>query len=216
MTLVYELIDIFSLFPPLIAVLGGFFGLKYYNKLDNNLKPLVFLLLLGFANDYLSRIFGIVFESNLHFFNTYAFIELVLMYAYLISFLKKSKQIFNVFFVLLMLFNIYEFIFIDFFSIVDFQVYSRVFNCVFLLILNFFILIKNLENETIEKVDYIFFLLPCYFAISTVLSLPVNFLVNYVDIKIFLIWLFNNFLFCFFYGLIFYQIWKFGNKKILK
>ena len=208
-------IDILSYLSPIILLFGSMVALSTFKKYPNSklVKFFSVLLLFSFINDIISRIFAYHFGSNLIFINIYYLVELLLIFFYLHNKSLKYKNIFFGIFLFVFLFNMYEFLTVDFNDFTKFQSYSKSINALFLLIVSISIIIKQIQDEKQLVLNKVIYLLPIYATINALIGLPLNILVNYNYETIYYIWLINNINSIIFYIVSTYTLWKFGKTQ---
>ena len=177
-------------------------------SLDISNKILYFFLVLLLLNDISSSLFAYYFSSNLLFISTCGIIELVCIYLFFRSISTHTKKIYDVLFLLLLIFNIYEFITIDFYNFSQLQLYSRSINNIFLLLIVIQKIIGNLKNVQQNKWIKIKLLFAFFLAVSIVVSLPLNILINNKSILVYLIWFINMINYIILNVVIIHHLWK--------
>ena len=209
-------IDILSYVIPIILLIGTVMGFLVYRQFKTNrfIKLMFFLFFLSILNDLFSRITPVYFDSNLIFINTYSLVELIILYLYLKNAFIEEKKVFKHVFVLLVLFNIFEFFTVDFHDYLYYQSYSKSLNSLFLLILSIFLILSYIKLDRFENVNRVLFLLPIYLTINSLIGLPLNLLINYVDESVYYIWMINTLNSLTFYSVLIFTTWKYG--KTLK
>ncbi len=200
----------FYLLLPIITFVGIIVGLYYFKKLNSGFKTLTFLLMYSLLSEILSYASAKIFGSNLIFLNTYAIAELILIYIFLKTYKNPYSKYFDFIFSLLILFNIYEIINIDYTNFDMFQAYSRSINSIFLLVTSLVIIVEKLKQDQFEPSNKILYALLSYLVINSLLFLPLNILINYKDIRVYVVWIVNVLNISVFFSIIIYQIWKFG------
>ena len=210
MSIYFAFINNFYYLLPIITFVGLIIGLYYFKKLNSGFRTLTFLLIYSFINDILSYASAKFFGSNLIFLNTYAIAELILIYIFLKTYKKPNSKYFNFIFSLLILFNIYEIVNIDYTNFDIFQAYSRSINSIFLLVTSLAIIVEKLKQDQFEPSNKILYALLSYLVITSLLFLPLNILINFKDIRVYVVWVVNVLNVSVFFSIIIYQIWKFG------
>jgi len=206
----YTFADSITYFVPAINLIGGVWGLLNYKKLNKPFKFLSLFFILCFFNDVFSRIVGFYFNNNLFFFSTYSILELVFIYLFLDSLKSLKHNYFKILFYFFLTFNFYEILTTNYTDLKNFQVYSRTINSFFLFLASASILLTKIKADKIEKLNTSLFAIICFFVLSMVFSLPINFLINYDEIGVFYVW----FAYCInailFFSILTFQLWKYG------
>lgn len=209
----FAFIDNFTLILPLTTFIGIIVGIYYYKNLNKAKRILIYLLINSLFIEILSYISAKFFGSNLIFLNIYAIIELSLIYLFLRTNFFPYKKAFDIAYFILLLFNIYELLNIDYQNFDMFQSYSRSLNSIFLLITSIVVIIDKLNKDKFDPSNKIYFALPCFLVVNALLYLPLNVLINYKDIRVYIVWVTNSLNISIFYSIIIYQIWKFGRAQ---
>lgn len=206
----FVFIDNFALLLPIITLIGIILGIYYFKNLNKAKRILVYLLIFSLTSEIFSYISAKLFGSNLIFLNIYGIIELSLIYCYLRTNALSFKKKFDIGYLILLLFNIYELFNIDYQNFDMFQAYSRSINSIFLLVTSIIIIIDKLNKDKFDPSNKIYFALPCFLVVNALLYLPMNILINFKDIRVFIVWFANTLNITIFFSIIIYQIWKFG------
>lgn len=206
---IYLFIDYSSFSTPIILLLSIIFGYKGKN-FDPTIKVLFYYCILGLANDLLSRLSSRLTGSNLLFINTYNVIELVCLFLVIKLNSPYLKKFYNYLFVFFLCYNIYEFIVIDFKDFEQYQSYSKSINSIFLLIISLVHIIKDLKADKDFHLSKLFIFMIIYLTFNAFINLPINYLVNYDNMVIFVIWFLNMLNINTFYTFIVYHLWKNG------
>ena len=103
-------IDNFSLILPIITIIGIIIGFFYFKKINSAKRILLYLLIASLGTEILSYISARLFGSNLIFLNTYAIIELTLIYSFLRTNTFSLRNFFDIGYLILLSFNIFELI----------------------------------------------------------------------------------------------------------
>lgn len=206
----FVFIDNFSIILPVITIIGIIIGFFYFKKINSAKRILLYLLIASLGTEILSYISARLFGSNLIFLNMYAIIELTLIYSFLRTNTFSLRKFFDIGYLILMMFNIYELMNIDYQNFDMFQAYSRSLNSIFLLIAAIVIIIDKLNKDAFDPSNKIYYALPFFLVVNALLYLPMNILINFKDIRVYIVWLANTLNISIFFSIIIYQIWKLG------
>lgn len=212
MEFIYLFIDSTSYITPFILVLGILLSYERKN-FDATIKVLFFYCLLGLINDLLSRLSSHYMGSNLMFINTYNLIELVCLYWIIKLNSTHITKLYHYIFAIFILYNAYEFWVIDFKDFNQYQSYSKSVNSIFLLIISLIHITKDLKTDKEFYLSKLFTFLIIYLTFNAFINLPINYLVNYDNIIIFIIWFLNMLNINIFYTFIVYHLWKNGKTQ---
>lgn len=209
----FAFINNLTLLLPLTTFIGIIMGIYYYKKLNKAKRILIFLLVASLSIEVFSYISAKLIGSNLIFLNIYAMIELSLIYSYLRTNTFPYRKVFDFAYLILFAFNVYELINIDYQNFDMFQSYSRSINSIFLLITSIVLIIDKLNKDKFDPSNKIYFALPCFLVVNALLYLPINVLINYKDIRVYVVWITNSLNISIFFSIIIYQTWKFGRTQ---
>lgn len=210
MQFLYKIINLSTFLVPLLCIVGFIIGMYNYKKLTTDYKILTFLFLYTLANEIFSYVTAIYLGSNLFFISIYALAELFFLYSFLRLQKKRNKKYFDFLFALLIAFNFYEIFNVNFLNFDLFQTYSRSLNSIFLLGTGLLIILHKLNKEEFDASNKLLIALPCFVTINALIYLPLNVLINYKDISVYVVWFVNVLNLIVFFSIIIYQIWKFG------
>lgn len=213
MELLYQIIDYISFVTPIILLIGVFSYIYVKNKTNTN-RLILYLFLFGLIIDILSRIFAKIYNNNLIFINIYTIIDLIILYLIIKENSTNFKKYYHLIFSLVVLFNLYEFTSINFSNPIEYQSYSKSLNSIFLLFLSLIQIIKAINLDLTNNKKYSILIFLCiYLTFSAFLNIPINFLINYSNYTIFIIWLINSININLFYSYLIYYIWKSGKTQ---
>lgn len=210
MQTVLKIAEYLTITVPIICLTGTIAGLYYFRYLKKEQKILFYLLIYSILNETFSYILAKTTGSNLIFISIYGIVEFVLIYYYLYLQSDKISKKIALFILPILFFNIYEFYKIDYLNFELFQTYSKSVNSIFLLITVIIIIIQKLKNDTFDLSNKLFLALPCFLAINAILFLPINILINFMDIRVFIVWIINTINIAVFFLIITLHLWKFG------
>src|SRR5690606_34261787 len=115
---IYQIIDYATYLSPLVLLSGIILQFKNYRFFTSPYKIVFVYLTLQFLIDVFSRIYSYFFLSNLIFISIANIIELLCLF----GFLKVSSSTFhknyNLFFAIVLLYNIYEIVTIDYYDFI--------------------------------------------------------------------------------------------------
>lgn len=209
MELIYQIIDYLSYTTPIILLAGFFLCIYLKNKSKTN-QLILLLFILGLSIDILSRIFARLYNNNLVFINIYNIVDLVILFLIIKSNSPNFKKGYWVFFVLILFYNFYDLFSIDFNKPLEYQSYSRSINSIFLLFISLLQLVKDIISNEFDQNKQLLIYLAIFLILNAFLNIPINFLINYSNYTIFIIWLINTININFFYSYLIYYIWKSG------
>lgn len=209
MDFIYLFIDYTSYITPIVLVFAILLSYKRKN-FDYTVKVLFYYCMLGLTNDILSRLSSRLMGSNLIYINIYNLIELVCLYLIIKSNSIHINKLYNYIFGIFILYNAFEFWVIDFNNFEQYQSYSRSINSIFLLIITLIHITKDLKKDEEFYLSKLFTFLIIYLTFSAFINLPINYLVNYDNIVIFIIWFLNMLNINIFYIFIVYHLWENG------
>ncbi len=213
MDFIYNIIDYISYTNPIIAVIGLI--LFIYKKPKFNLvNIIVIFLILGLAIDISSRYLATLNQNNLICINIFNLVELSCLYLFIKKISLKLNPIYNYFVLALIGYNLYELFTINYSNPILYQSYSKPINSLFLLYLALIQLYKSIkhDNNVSNRTSLIVFTI--FFTLNSFLNLPINFLINYNNYVIFIIWLINTMNTNFLYSYFVYLIWKNGKTQM--
>ena len=192
-------------------IIGTISSTLNYKHFTKNELPLYILLILSLINDITGRILGELYKNNLITIPIFGIYLLVCMFFFFYYSGMKHKVV-NYFIVgILLIFNIHELFTINFSDFKEFQSYSNSINSVYFLILTIFQLLNNLDNPKFNsKLNYF---LMAFFAINSLISLPLNLLVNYTFTSVYIMWFANVVLFTIFYSYLSIYLWNLGKTQ---
>lgn len=184
----------------------------YYIKKSHKTSFNLFIIfiVLSLFNDLLSRVVSHLFQNNLMFLNTYNIIEVTCLYLIIKANSIDFKSYFKYILFAVLIFNSYELIATDYQNYTQYQNNSNSLNCIFLLIISFYQLIKHIKSEKYGLNYQLYIYLIIYLTFSTFLNLPMNFFITYSSDIIYVIWLANIINVSAFYSYIVYTLWKNG------
>lgn len=214
MSFFVRIVQYLPVLVPLISLLGCFLGVCYFKKLHFRYRMLVFLLFYSLMNEGFSYFSALFWGSNLVFLTLYSSVELILIYLFLREDITQKKKT-DILFSGIMLFNLYEIFSTDYQNFNMFQTYSRTLNSFFLLALLIFVIFKQLNKDQFDVSNKLYFALPFYLTINAILFTPLNLLINYNDIGVFIVWTINILNVIVFFSFLIYQIWKLGKTQII-
>lgn len=209
----YFFVSYFSLLSPLILSLG-IISCLYFKFKPLEIRTVGIFFIFSLIIDICSRYFGFKVGNNLFFINCYNTIELIFLFLIIRQNSQKIHPIIYGVFIFILGFNSYEFFTTEYLDHTQYQNYSNTVNSIFLLILSLSQMVQELKSDKIEFSKNIFVYLSIYLVFRTFLNLPINFIINYDDFLILLIWLINILNISCFYGYLLSYIWK--NGKTLK
>ena len=213
MEIIYYITDILSYIPILVlivSVLINFRNIKCFTK-----KHLALYILISYAliNEVLSRIVSQITSNNLIFINLFAIVYLTTLFAYMYYSNMRYKKIKTTIFAILFMYNLYEIFYINYTDLKIFQTYAYIINSIFLLFISIFQLLSKMEDDNyISFNEYMFI---AFFAMVTIINLPINIIINYNDILVYILWILNIITVTAFYYFLSNYLWKFGKTQKL-
>lgn len=186
---IYQIIDYATYLSPLVLLSGIILQFKNYRFFTSPYKIVFVYLTLQFLIDVFSRIYSYFFLSNLIFISIANIIELLCLFGFLKVSSSNLHKNYNLFFAIVLLYNIYEIVTIDYYDFKSFHTYSRTVNCIFLLFITINKVINNLKKEIIHKRVKVKLFLILFFTVGAILNLPLNLLVNNDNLMVYIFWL---------------------------
>lgn len=205
-----EIIAYFSLLVPIIALIGVIIGAFTFKSQHRTMRPLIFLLASSFGVEVFSHFAAKYYGSNLIFINIYALIEFVFLFLFVKDNIRQRKKYFNYIFFAILLFNFYEIIIVDYKNFDMFQIYSRTINSIYILTVAMLVILAKISEDNLHKLNRIYYLLPLVMVVNSLLYLPLNILINYTNIRVFIVWFVNSINYLVFFSFITFQLWKSG------
>ena len=205
----YAIVSYFSFLSPIVLTIGIILCF-YYKFQTKEIKTVGLFFIFSLLIDFMSRMFGYKVGNNLFFINCYNTLELIFLYLIIKQNSQRVLSFVHVIFLIILGFNIYEFFSTEYLDHTQYQNYSNTVNSLFLLILSLTQMIQELKTDKIEFSKSIFVYLSIYLVFRTFLNLPINFIINYDDYLILVIWLINILNISSFYGYLLSYIWKNG------
>lgn len=209
MDLIYQIIDYLSFTTPIILIIGIYICVYQKNKSNTN-RLILYLFLFGLIVDVLSRVFARLYNNNLVFINIYNILDLIILFLIIKTNSHNFKKGYWIFFVLILFYNFYDLFSIDFNKPLEYQSYSRSINSIFLLFISLLQLVKDIISNEIDHNKQLLIYIAIFLTLNAFLNIPINFLINYSNNTIFIIWLINTININFFYSYLLYYVWKSG------
>lgn len=208
----YKLLLTYS--SPTVLLIGVLCGIYYFKFIDRRNRWLLLFLIVCIAFDVIARYMGTSSGNNLILWPLFSLVELLLISAVFLSFIRKSFVLIS----LLSAGSIYiltEIIYIDVYNVTVFQSYAKIISSFLLVLVIIYMIIWQLKNDinvpehslelnTVLLVNY---------ALNLLLLLPINLLINANSGLITIIWIFYLGVTVLYYSYLSYVIWKNGKNR---
>lgn len=209
MDLFYYIISYISFISPIILIMGVVCCIFHRVK-SIKLRTIGLFFLCSLLIDILSRFIAYKTGNNLFLINCYNMIELIFLYLIIKQNSPSLSSKINLIFLIILGYNFYEIYTSEYLDHTQYQNYSNTVNSLFLLILSLNQILQDLKSDKITFSNNIFVYISIYLTFRTFLNLPINFIINYSDYLILIIWLFNIINISFFYSYLLSHLWKNG------
>lgn len=212
----YDFIDYLTYLSPAALLLGITFGLWHFRSLDDAHKTVTLYLFISLLTDLLMRMFAYLFDNNLVFILIFSLVELALFaFLYFRLLLERRYPTLLILVLIGILFIGWELLNLKFFSIPQFQSYSKVVDTLLIVLLSITFFFECLRKE--KDARWNFFRLNAvilaFFSLNLIFFLPINFLINEKSNLKFYFWLGNLVATIAFYLFLTREIWKNGTTR---
>ena len=206
--------DILVISSPLVLIIGILIGTYYFRYIKGKLLFILLYLMACLFFDFLSRYLGSIQGNNLSLWPLYSLSELIIFSAFYFNFIKKKKAI-MLFIITGIGYMIFEFVYIDVYNVKAFQSYAKIVTS-FLIVITVLsnIIWQVSTNQNIAKDDQrLNNMVLVNFALSLLLLLPINLLINKHSQIITFIWLIYLLITVLFYIYLSFVLWKNGKNQ---
>ncbi len=212
----YDFIDYLTYLSPAALLLGISLGLWLFRRLDDAHKIVTLYLVISLMTDLLMRLFAYLYNNNLVLILIFSLIELLLFAVlYFRLLLEKRYPVLLILVIIGALFIGWELLNLKFFSIPQFQSYSKVVDTLLVVLLSITFFFECLRKE--KSARWHFFRLNAvilgFFSLSLIFFLPINFLINEKSDFKYYFWIGLPIATIAFYLFLTREIWKNGTTR---